>query len=136
VHAGWQRALPVVLIVTFVLVPSTSTLIFKTFLCYSIEYDPSLGDINYLQDDVALRCDTDAYSATYDTALLLVLLWPVGTPVLYSMLLFASRRAFRTGKATQLSCATKFLSGDWQPRLFWWEPVEMCRKLTLTGEKK
>ena len=135
VHAGLQRALPVVLVVTFVLVPSTSTLIFKTFLCFSIEYDPSLGDTSYLQDDVALRCDTDAYSATYDTALLLVLLWPVGIPVLYSLLLFAIRRAFRTGRATQLSRATTFLSGDYRRRLYWWEPVEMCRKLTLTGKR-
>ena len=37
------------------------------------------------------------------------------------------------GSPTPLSRATSFLSGDYTEQAFWWEPLEMCRKLTLTG---
>jgi hypothetical protein len=39
VEAGLYRVLPLTLGLTFVLVPSTSTRIFKTFLCDPIQYD-------------------------------------------------------------------------------------------------
>ena len=49
------------------------------------------------------------------------------------LLLWASRQAFVDGTKTPLSRATALLSGDYVPTAFWWEPLEMCRKLTLTG---
>ena len=54
-------------------------------------------------------------------------------PALYALLLATSRKALRTGEETQLSRATAFLSADYEASAFWWEPLEMCRKLTLTG---
>jgi hypothetical protein len=39
VRKGIQRVLPLTLLVTFLLVPSTSTRIYKTFLCDSFDYD-------------------------------------------------------------------------------------------------
>jgi hypothetical protein len=79
-------------------------------------------------------CDTDEYKiGTRNTALVMVGLWPIGIPVLYGALLFMSRNAIRSGRSTALSRATTFLWGDYKPYGFWWEPVEMCRKLTLCG---
>jgi hypothetical protein len=52
---------------------------------------------------------------------------------MYVVLLWANRKALRTGTATPLSQATAFLSGDYEAATFWWGPLEMCRKLTLTG---
>mmetsp|Transcript_20685 Transcript_20685/g.61519 ORF Transcript_20685/g.61519 Transcript_20685/m.61519 type:complete len:631 (+) Transcript_20685:2-1894(+) len=60
-------------------------------------------------------------------------LWPVGIPLLYAALLWASRVTIRRGQTTQLSLATRYLWGDYEAATFWWEPLEMCRKLTLTG---
>merc|ERR1712227_25674 len=37
------------------------------------------------------------------------------------------------GVPTRLTRATAFLSADYVPSAFWWEPLEMCRKLVLTG---
>eukprot|EP00966_Prymnesium_polylepis_P148230 3424137-Prymnesium_polylepis.1 len=61
------------------------------------------------------------------------ILWPVGVPVMYALLLWGSRAALSKGNVTPLSRATSFLSGDYENRAFWWEPLEMCRKLILTG---
>ena len=54
-------------------------------------------------------------------------------PLLYALLLWASRDALRSGIPTSLSRATAFLSDDYSATAFWWEPLEMCRKLVLTG---
>eukprot|EP00966_Prymnesium_polylepis_P229102 5301713-Prymnesium_polylepis.4 len=53
VYAGIQRSLPLTLGITFILVPSTATLIFKTFLCDPFEFNPSEVR-RYLHEDLAL----------------------------------------------------------------------------------
>ena len=130
---GLQRALPLVCLVTFVLVPSISTRIFETFICKGFEYDASGATRRYLSDDLDMSCDDDEYMATRSIAMLMAIIWPFGTPVIWAVLLWASRDAIRTNRKTHLSRATAFLSGDYTPEAFWWEPVEMCRKLLLVG---
>jgi hypothetical protein len=49
------------------------------------------------------------------------------------MLLSSSRNAIRYHIPTPLSRATNFLYGDYKTTSFWWEPLEMIRKLVLTG---
>ena len=129
---GLQRVLPLTLGLTFLVVPSTSMRIFRSFHCETFEYDQETSR-RYLYADLTLSCDSDEYEATQSTAFAMLALWPVGIPVLYAALLWASRDALRTGVPTSLSRATAFLSGDYDAANFWWEPLEMCRKLTLTG---
>ena len=79
VLAGLQRTLPLILTVTFLMVPSTSTRIFKTFQCDSVEYSESTGDVRrYLVEDLSLPCDSSFYDTTRATAFGLVVFWPVG----------------------------------------------------------
>ena len=133
-RGGLQRVLPLTLGLTFLLVPGTSTRIFKSFLCETFEYGD--GEVRrYLYADLALRCDSEEHEATRATALLMLAVWPVGIPLLYAGLLWLSRRAIRNRVPTPLSRATAFLWGDYRATAFtfWWEPLEMCRKLTMTG---
>eukprot|EP00966_Prymnesium_polylepis_P304929 7045110-Prymnesium_polylepis.1 len=119
---------------TFLVVPSTATRIFKTFLCDAIEYDEVAHETrSYLHDDLYLDCGSTEYHYTRNTAIAMLLVWPVGVPLMYSVLLWRSRSAHLTGIPTPLSRATTFLSGDYTEAAFWWEPLEMCRKLTLCG---
>eukprot|EP00966_Prymnesium_polylepis_P099568 2306053-Prymnesium_polylepis.2 len=121
---------------TFVLVPSTSTRIFKTFLCDLIQYDDASSDTRqYLQVDLTLNCDSDDYVDTRNTALVMLAIWPVGIPVMYAVLLLATRSTLRKGIQSPLSRATSFLYGDYAKHAFLWEPLEMCRKLALTGKR-
>ena len=161
VRFGLKRILPFTLLLTFLLVPSASTRIFKTFLCDRFEYDGANGVTrSYLHDALELRCDSDEYYSTRSTAILFAAVWPVGVPVMYALLLWASRDGIRSGIPTPLCSATAFLWADCisagnrtmvrlqvqsfdrcsnppcakkdEKTSFWWEPLEMCRKLTLS----
>ena len=78
VYAGLQKTLPMLLFLTFLLVPSTSTRIFKTFLCVPFEYDKGTTR-RYLHDDFTLRCDSSStYNSTQTIAIALMVVWPLG----------------------------------------------------------
>ncbi|KAL1522821.1 hypothetical protein AB1Y20_017790 [Prymnesium parvum] len=129
---GLEKTLPPTLSITFLLVPSTATRIFKTFLCDRYEYNE--GEVRrYVQDDLSLSCDSDEYASTWRTAFAMLLIWPVGVPILYAWLLWAFKEPLAIQRSDSLKRAVEFLAGDYKPGAFWWEPLEMCRKLTLTG---
>ena len=134
-RAGMQRFVPLVLGVTFLVTPSVSTRIFKTFLCASFRYsgDDDEGSRRYLYADLSISCDGDEYEEMRTTAFVMMACWPIGVPILYMVLLVASRRAIRSGVPTPLSRAVAFMTNDYERSAFFWEPIEMCRKLTLTG---
>ena len=124
--------IPLTTVVTYLLVPGTATHIFKTFLCDPFEYDTAAGTTRrYLHEDLTLSCASGEYEATRRTAIALIFLWPIGTPLLYLILLQQSRDAIRTRNPTPLSTATALLSADYRPGAYYWEPLEMCRKLAL-----
>ena len=132
VLTGLQRTLPLSLVTTFVLVPSAATRIFKAFRCDRIEFDDTVTR-RYLHNDLALSCESEEYNTTRSLAVAMLVVWPVGVPVMYALLLWLSRKELLSGVRTPLSRATAFLSEDYRMRSFWWEPLEMCRKITLTG---
>jgi hypothetical protein len=79
IRSGLQRTLPMILVVTFLLVPSTATHIFRTFQCDSFEVDAASGlKKRYLRDDLNLDCSTDMYSRTQQLAIMMTFLWPIG----------------------------------------------------------
>lgn len=129
---GVQRIVPAALLITFVLVPSRATQIFQTFKCDSFAYSPQ-ETRRYLNDDLSVDCDSPEYAALRTSAFILVFVWPMGVPILYVLLLWASRKSIQSGERTTLSHATEFLYDDYRTSLYWWEPLEMCRKLVLTG---
>jgi hypothetical protein len=78
VRRGLRHALPASLWITFVLVPSTSARIFKTFLCEPIEYDYVTGEVRrYLHGDMSLSCDSPSYGTTRNIALIFLIVWPL-----------------------------------------------------------
>jgi len=132
VAGGLRRTLPLTLLMTFLVVPSTSTRIFRTFLCEPIEFGN--GKVRrYLYADLRLSCDSAEYTETNTAAVLFLIIWPVGCPVLYALLLWSARDALRAGVHTPLSEAIGFMVDDYTVDAYWWEPLEMSRKLVLTG---
>ena len=132
IASGLQRVLPLTLGLTFLVLPSTSTRIFRAFLCETFEYDEDTSR-RYLYADLSLSCDSDEFESTQSLAFAMLAVWPVGIPLLYAALLWSSREAVTSGVPSPLSRATTFLVGDYKPYAFWWEPLEMCRKLVLCG---
>eukprot|EP00966_Prymnesium_polylepis_P043818 1015416-Prymnesium_polylepis.1 len=79
IRTGVERALPLLCVTTFVLVPSISTRIFQTFRCDTIEIDHAASITKrVMQNDLWLSCDTQEYEVTRYTAIVLLVLWPVG----------------------------------------------------------
>eukprot|EP00966_Prymnesium_polylepis_P239856 5546708-Prymnesium_polylepis.1 len=56
--AGLQRMLPPTLGLMFLVVPSTSTRIFRAFLCETFQFDDDTSR-RYLHADLTLSCDSD-----------------------------------------------------------------------------
>ena len=62
-QAGLRRTLPLMLVVTFVLLPSTANRLFRAWHCERFELDSSEGTyLRYLHDDLSLDCDEVEHS--------------------------------------------------------------------------
>ena len=57
----------------------------------------------------------------------------MGNIILFSVLLWLSREAISKGRETKLSSAIAFLYREYTPAFFWWELVEMTRRLIFVG---
>eukprot|EP00966_Prymnesium_polylepis_P004278 97994-Prymnesium_polylepis.2 len=70
-----KRSLVSFILVSFILVTSTSTRIFKAFLRDDFQYDSTAGETRrYLKEDLFTSCDSREYDATYATAQLMVVI--------------------------------------------------------------
>ena len=126
VQGALWRTLPLVLVLTFILVPSTSSRIFSAFQCDSFAYDDASGQTReFLRADYSLDCDSDEYLSIRRDAYVFVAMRPIGVPLLYAVLLGASRRALFANKPTLLSNSIRFTVADYTTYAFWWEPLEV-----------
>ena len=75
---------------TYLVLPSVSTLIFQTFLCTNI--DPNNEDCSdtdrYLTADMSISCTSDYYYGGRAYAVLMIFVYPVGIPAMYMYLLY------------------------------------------------
>jgi hypothetical protein len=62
-----------------------------------------------------------------------ILIYPIGLLLVNAALLFAARKAIQSRRPTALSRAIAFLHREFKPQFFWWELVEMLRRLVLVG---
>jgi hypothetical protein len=63
---------------------------------------------------------------------LIILLIPIGIPLYFFILLFKERQNIAQGDPEVIREYDALL-GDYEPRCYYWEIVEMLKKLTLTG---
>jgi hypothetical protein len=120
---GALQTLPIALATLFALCPSASNLIFSSFICVEFGYDDAaaagLRKRKFLRGDLSIRCDAPTgsdegamYQGLVHEALRLVLLWPVGVPVLFASLLFIVRKDIQAKAATPLALALRFRERD------------------------
>lgn len=129
---GALRALPIVLVLLFALVPSVCSRIFSTFNCESFGYDDAKGETRgFLFADPSVECYTGEWAHLMVLTGWLILIWPLGVPALFLALLIGSRR--RAPWAPALSRSVSFLHLEYKEEQFYWELLESMRKLVLTG---
>jgi len=134
---GSRDVLPLILVISFIFVPSVSTKIFSANSCVGYGYDDTTSpgeDRYFLRDDPSVICyDSDDHKDLITLMWAFAVVWPIGVVVLYAVLLYPCKAAILAGKRTPLVEATFFLTHDYEPFVFFWEPFELLRRTTLTG---
>ena len=138
VKPGLLRVLPTGLFFTFVCCTSVSTQVFSMFDCRAFGLDDFADPpqtVSYLVSSPTVRCDTsdDEYRRIRDTAVVMMLLWPIGVPLVYFVLLVRARRAISRREPTPLSRACQFLWREYESAYCFYEPIQLLRKCALTG---
>ena len=124
------------LIGSYLIYPSCTAIFSQTFNCREID------SIYYLTKDLSIKCDSAAQTAAESVAGLMLFVFSVGLPCLYLMML-------RKHKPTKLNAqggldlavrapgdftsVLHFFYDDYAPEYYYWECVELFRKLVLTA---
>jgi hypothetical protein len=142
------------LFMMFLILPSVSTKILNTFACRP--FDGSYG--SFLKVDYSIDCASDEHIFYEAYAKVCILLYPLGIPTFYVLLLRRARKILNPGQKHMekrygvedgLKRAIEererleeerleirslaFLYDSYEPKYYWFEVVETVRKLMLSG---
>ena len=80
-----------------------------------------------------VECGSAEHRRLADLSYVFLVLWPIGVPTAYALLLWRCRKEIRAGRPSWLAASARFLWKDFTPPFLWWEVVDMTRKLLLTS---
>ncbi|EOD41030.1 hypothetical protein EMIHUDRAFT_108214 [Emiliania huxleyi CCMP1516] len=127
---------PAGLVLIFCFVPSISASIFRAWSCKAYTISPPdspLEQVSYMRLDASVECYTEDHESIADLAIGLIALWPAGSLILFTSLLVACYKPLQAKRPNALTRATGFLHREYKKKCYWWEVVELARKLVLTG---
>ena len=91
------RYISVFLFITYLVLPSVSTVIFGAFACDNIDPDNVMPGIpTSLRNDYAISCSSPRYRTGLRWAIAMIFVYPVGILILYSTLLYLNRDKIRS----------------------------------------
>lgn len=128
--AVYRKHLGAVVLLTFFMYSSVSSAIFRTFACDELDD----GTV-YLRADYRIRCDSPRHKAFQMYAGFMIVVYPVGIPLFYAILLFRERKVLAQGidnvnpREPYISTVRK----PYRPSVFYYEVVECSRRILLTG---
>ena len=114
--------MPWLLLCAFLFVPSVAQRIFASFSCDAFKYDDATNEFHfYLHEDYAIQCYTPEHDGLIALSSAFILMWPIGVPALFAMLLSAARRhGLRGVDETRLATSVEFLTGEYKPEFYYW----------------
>ena len=86
-----------------------------------------------MRQDASVECGSDDHGPITALAIGFIVLWPAGSLVLFTSLLAACYKPLQAKTPNALTRATAFLHREYEKTWYWWEAVELARKLVLTG---
>ncbi|CAM9693016.1 unnamed protein product, partial [Phaeothamnion confervicola] len=139
VRTMWDKTVSAVLLVTFFFYTAVSTTVLRTFNCEQFD-----DGGKYLQADFDISCESKRYKAFATFAGVMVLVFPLGVPLLYAGLLYKDRKRLSPPHVSQAAALaarrddstlryTSFLWETYRPRAYLYEVWECVRKLLMTG---
>ena len=127
---SFKEATPFVLWLTFLVFAMVSSPAFQAFSCEQFD------DAAYLRADYGVVCwEGSEYSQQGTTpewqriqaiATAIIVIYPVGVPLLYALLLFGSNSATVQG-------SMGFLTDNYRESVRWWELAEVFKRMLLAG---
>jgi len=125
-----QDAIGRLFLVIFLLYPQLTAKIFEAFHCRDLGEGSSATSV--LVVDYTIDCGSSEYNVLVWVGFFLVLAWPIGVPaaLLYQL---NKHKHLIAEKDEDTMKEFDFIIGDYKPELFFWEVVELTRKLILSG---
>ena len=113
------------LLMTFLVYSSASSRIFQMFACERLDD----GNV-YFRVDYQILCTDNKHRALQTYAGLMIVVYPVGIPLMYAVLLYRLRGILRTGGSARFSCPSAStinnLWSPYRPELFFFEASVFC----------
>lgn len=126
-----QKHMSMLLLVTFLVYSSVSAMIFRMFACEALDDEKT-----YLTADYRIECDSPKHRRLQIYSAFMVIIYPIGIPLLYAVLLFQSRADLKVEATRGRNPRVQLISDLWQPytpQCFYYEVVECGRRIMLTG---
>ena len=127
----WKRHTSIALLVAFLVYPQVSSTAFSMFVCDDLDDGHS-----YLRADYSIRCDTDYHRRLQMFAAFMVLVYPVGIPLVLGNILVANRIALGKPESRDEDPNLKLFGDMWRPyrpEMYLYEMVAYLRRILLTG---
>ena len=86
-----------------------------------------------MRADLTVECGSAEHTSLVRLSWGLMVVWPIGMPCVYLALLCRARHDIRRRRHSFAAASTHFLWADYEPHFFYWECVDMARKLSLTS---
>eukprot|EP00966_Prymnesium_polylepis_P024787 571639-Prymnesium_polylepis.1 len=108
--------LPLALLTVYIFAPTVSHKLFSAFNCVPYEFDGTTGSRHwFLRDDASVTCwETDEHSDIRRTAVVMLILWPVGATVGFGALFAACGSAIKQNMTTSLVYASSFMHREYK----------------------
>jgi len=139
-QATGMAMLPLTLWVATLFCVSASASIFSAFHCRRfVDESDSQQYREFLIESLNIECPTEGYPGSAEfyqlriIAIVLIGVWPAGVLGSLAIVLLSIRRQIISRRPSQLSRATRMLTRHYKPAFFWWDWVDLLRKLLLTG---
>jgi hypothetical protein len=127
--SSFQRAATLIVLVTYAGYPTFSSTLFKAFNCRSID------GTRFLRADFHIDCDSAAHQTAQTCAGAGILGCSIGLPLLYLFILRRHRTDLSDGdnSTSRSTVHLHFFVQDYEQKYWYWESIELARKLVLTG---
>lgn len=104
-------------------------LIYQTLVktCFKMMRCENVGLHSYMADDMSIECFKGEHSIYYALAIVFLLLYGAGIPLVMTMIVFPYRKQLLSKKAEKFG----FIYGDYKLKYWWWSCMIFARKLAL-----
>lgn len=128
-----DKHMSMVLLLTFLVYSSVSSVLFKAFACEDMD-----DDKYYLRADYRIECDSSEHASYQLYAGIMIVVYTLGIPAMYCYLLFRDRDVLKTSDSSRGldSSRVEAISDLWEPyrsNVFYYEIVECIRRVLLSS---